>query len=271
MTMAAFALLTAATAIWHWAVRPAVAGVRQSSGMLAAPTFRPVARTRASAAAGVHATDARPGGAARFAEGCSSCHGLDARGVARRGPSLRGVGAAAIDFYLSTGRMPLADPGIEPVRSQPRYDRSERSQIATYLRSLDASGPPIPVVDVAGGDVARGRQLFASSCAGCHQIAAKGGVDPEITAPALDAATPTQIAEAIRIGPYLMPRFGPRTLDARDVDSIVRYVTTYERHPTNRGGWGIGNIGPIPEGLVAWLLAAGSLVLVARLIGTRST
>jgi ubiquinol-cytochrome c reductase cytochrome c subunit len=121
------------------------------------------------------------------------------------------------------------------------------------------------------GDVARGRSLFADACSGCHQIVAKGGVDPEITAPPLDDATPRQIAEAIRVGPYLMPRFGPRRLDAHDVDSIARYVATYGHHPLDRGGWGIGNIGPIPEGLVAWLLAAGSLLLVARVIGERST
>jgi ubiquinol-cytochrome c reductase cytochrome c subunit len=210
-------------------------------------------------------------GAARYAESCASCHGLDARGVPGRGPSLRGAGAAAIDFYLSTGRMPLASSRIEPPRTTPRYAGRARSEIASYLASLAPGGPPIPVVNVGDGDIARGRELFASSCSGCHQIAAKGGVDPEVTAPPLDDATPTQIAEAIRVGPYLMPRFGPGTLGERDVDSIARYVTTYGRHPTNRGGWGIGNIGPIPEGLVAWLLAAGALVLVARVIGTRST
>jgi ubiquinol-cytochrome c reductase cytochrome c subunit len=102
------------------------------------------------------------------------------------------------------------------------------------------------------------------------QIAAKGGVDPEAVAPPLDDATPVQIAETIRVGPYLMPRFGPRALDDHEVDSIARYVTTYGRHPLNRGGWGIGNIRPIPEGLVAWLLAGGALLLVARVIGSRS-
>jgi ubiquinol-cytochrome c reductase cytochrome c subunit len=126
------------------------------------------------------------------------------------------------------------------------------------------------VVHPERGDVARGRRLFADSCSGCHQIAGKGGVDPEIVAPALEDATPVQVAEAIRVGPYLMPRFDARRLDAHDVDSIARYVTQVARHPENRGGWGIGNVGPIPEGLVAWLLAGGVLLLVARVIGVRT-
>jgi ubiquinol-cytochrome c reductase cytochrome c subunit len=126
------------------------------------------------------------------------------------------------------------------------------------------------VVHPQRGDLARGRRLFADSCSGCHQIVGKGGVDPEIVAPPLDQATPVQIAEAIRTGPYLMPRFDEHRLDAHDVDSIARYVTEIVQHPADRGGWGIGNVGAIPEGLVAWLLAGGVLLVVARIIGERT-
>ena len=210
------------------------------------------------------------GGAALYADGCVSCHGDDARGIADRGPSLRGVGVAAVDFYLSTGRMPLAEPDLEPPRTEPLYDAQQRRALIAYLTDLAPGGEPIPAVHPAQGDLARGRRLFADSCAGCHQIVGKGGVDPEIVAPALDDATPVQIAEAIRVGPYLMPRFGERRLDAADVDSIVRYITEITQHPPDRGGWGIGNVGPIPEGLVVWLLAGGTLLLVARVIGERA-
>jgi ubiquinol-cytochrome c reductase cytochrome c subunit len=237
----------------------------------AAATANPVARAPRVVAAPAAPSPAAQRGHALYLDGCASCHGPDAREVPDRGPSLRGVGAAAIDFYLSTGRMPLAQPRFEPPRTTPSYDRRGRGAIVAYLTGLDASGPAIPVVHAELGDVARGRSLFADACSGCHQIVAKGGVDPEITAPPLDDATPRQIAEAIRVGPYLMPRFGVRRLDDHDVDSIARYITTYGHHPLDRGGWGIGNIGPIPEGLVAWLLAAGSLLLVARVIGKRST
>ncbi len=209
-------------------------------------------------------------GRALFADGCVSCHGPDARGVPERGPSLRGVGAAALDFYLSTGRMPLSEPDIEPPRTEPVHGASQRRALIAYVTGLQPGGDPIPQVHPERGDLARGRRLFADACSGCHQIAGKGGVDPEIVAPALDDATPVQIAEAIRVGPYLMPRFDERRLDDRDVDAIARFVTQTARHPDNRGGWAIGNVGPIPEGLVAWLLAGGVLLLVARVIGERS-
>jgi ubiquinol-cytochrome c reductase cytochrome c subunit len=87
--------------------------------------------------------------------------------------------------------------------------------------------------------------------------------------PPLTEATPTQLAEAVRIGPYLMPAFDERQIDARTLDSIALYVQTVVKHPDDRGGWGLGNVGPIPEGMVAWLLAGGVLLLVARLIGER--
>jgi ubiquinol-cytochrome c reductase cytochrome c subunit len=248
------ALVLAAIAAWGWA-----AG--------AAPARDPHIAVGATAQV---LPAAAQRGRALYVQGCASCHGPDARGAGERGPSLRDAGAAAIDFYLSTGRMPLERPGIEPPRTEPVYDGRQRADVIAYLTALGASGPPIPAVHVQRGDVARGRRLFADACSGCHQVVAKGGVDPEIVAPPLDDATPVQIAEAIRVGPYLMPRFGPRALDDHDVDSIARYVTTYGRHPLNRGGWGIGNIGPIPEGLVAWLLAGGALLLVARVIGSRS-
>ena len=92
---------------------------------------------------------------------------------------------------------------------------------------------------------------------------------PPGAAPALQQATATQIAEAVRVGPYLMPRFDERQIDDAQLNSIVAYVLA-QRHPDDRGGWGIGNIGPIPEGLVAWLLAGTALLIVARLIGERA-
>jgi ubiquinol-cytochrome c reductase cytochrome c subunit len=213
----------------------------------------------------------RTSGSALYDDGCVSCHGPDARGVRGRAPSLRGVGAASLDFYLATGRMPLAHSDIEPPRSEPPvYGAAQRRALIAYLTELQPGGEPIPVVNPQRGDLARGRRLFADSCSGCHQIVAKGGVDPVIVAPPLDEVTPVQIGEAIRVGPYLMPRFDERRLDAHDVDSIARYITQVAQHPPDRGGWGIGNVGPIPEGLVAWLLAGGVLLFVARIIGRRA-
>jgi ubiquinol-cytochrome c reductase cytochrome c subunit len=206
-------------------------------------------------------------GQALFAAGCASCHGLDARGVPGRGPSLRGVGAESADFYLSTGRMPLADPTDAPVRTRPAYPRTDVDALIAYVASF--GGPPIPAVDPAAGSLASGREAFLAHCAGCHQTLARGGIVTGAIAPSLQQASARQIAEAVRIGPYLMPSFTPAEIDQRGLNAIARYVRS-TRHPDNMGGWGIGNIGPIPEGMVAWLVAIVALLLVARLIGERA-
>jgi ubiquinol-cytochrome c reductase cytochrome c subunit len=124
------------------------------------------------------------------------------------------------------------------------------------------------VVHPSRGSLPDGQRLFALDCAGCHTIQGQGGIVTGAIVPALNDVTPAQVAEAIRIGPYVMPRFSQGELSNAQVDSIARYVRDFQ-HPENRGGWGLGRIGPIPEGMVAWLLGAAALVLVARLIGER--
>lgn len=218
-------------------------------------------------------------GAELYAEGCIGCHGEDGRGVSGlgpavaaddkqgAGPSLIGVGAQSAHFYLTTGYMPLDDPHEPPKRSDPEYTPEEIDALVDHVASL-GGGPPIPDVDPERGSVAQGRQAFTEHCAGCHQVVAEGGVVLDGVAPALDRATPTQIAEAIRIGPYLMPAWGEAQIDDRTVDSIARYVQ-YAKRPQDEGGWGIGHIGPIPEGLAAWLVTVFVLVGLARVIGKR--
>jgi ubiquinol-cytochrome c reductase cytochrome c subunit len=205
-----------------------------------------------------------------FLDGCSSCHGTDARGVARFGPSLYGVGAASADFYLRTGRMPLADPHDQPARARPQYKPGDIAALVAYVASL-GPGPPIPAVDLRAGRVNAGMEAFTDDCAGCHQVGAAGGIVTGAIAPALDnpGVTATDIGEAVRVGPYVMPVFGERQISAQGLDDIARYVISTQ-HPRDSGGWGIGHIGPIPEGMIAWLLAAATLLLVARLIGERN-
>jgi ubiquinol-cytochrome c reductase cytochrome c subunit len=206
-------------------------------------------------------------GQALFAVGCASCHGLDAAGIPGRGPNLRGVGALAADFYLQTGRMPLPDPRTEPQRAHPAYPPDQVRALVAYVASF--GGPPIPNVDPGRGSTSHGEQLFAMQCAGCHTIQGQGGIVTGAVAPSLSRSTPTQIAEAVRIGPYVMPRFGARQITDPDLDSIARYVQSTQS-PHNRGGWGLGRIGPIPEGMIAWFLGAAALLLIARMIGERS-
>jgi ubiquinol-cytochrome c reductase cytochrome c subunit len=211
----------------------------------------------------------RPDGKALFQNTCASCHGLAGRGVGGRGPSLERAGAQAADFYLRTGRMPLANPAAAPVRTPPMFTPPQIRALTAYVASL-GDGPPIPPVDPADTDLAAGRHAFTEHCAGCHQVVGRGGIVTGAIAPPLQQATPTQVAEAVRIGPYLMPRFTRRQIDDRELAAIARYVQ-WTKHPADRGGWSIGNIGPIPEGMVAWFVGLLALLVVIRLIGERSS
>jgi ubiquinol-cytochrome c reductase cytochrome c subunit len=202
-----------------------------------------------------------------YGQYCLSCHGGNGAGIPGKAPRLQGVGALAADFYLRTGYMPLKEIGPQPRRSRVLFSENEIRALVAYVASL-APGPAIPKPRPERGNLSQGQKLFTEHCAGCHQVVAQGGYASGAVAPPLDRATPTQVAQAVRIGPYVMPRFSPRQLSRDQLDSIVRYVE-YAKHPDDRGGWAIGHIGPVPEGIVTWLIAASVLVGVCVVIGTR--
>jgi quinol---cytochrome-c reductase cytochrome c subunit len=201
-----------------------------------------------------------------YLTGCQSCHGVDARGIHGTAPSLHGVGAASADFYLSTGRMPLDDPKSQPDRTEPAYDRKSLDDLIAYIGSL--GGPAVPQVDVVGGrlNLSEGQRLFTENCAACHQIVGRGGVISGAFVPTLLEATPRQVVEAARIGPYVMPRFSEAQLNDRELAAVARYVQ-YAKHPENPGGWALFNVGPVPEGMVAWLIGLLALLFVIRMLG----
>ncbi|MBV9681242.1 MAG: c-type cytochrome [Solirubrobacterales bacterium] len=197
---------------------------------------------------------------------CASCHGIALQGTPGVAPSLRGVGPGPVDFYLSTGRMPLDQPKSQPLRNPPLFNRAKIYALIAYISAF--GGPRAPTADPAKGDLTYGFHQFTLNCAGCHQIVARGGITVNAQVPDLAQATPQEIAEAVRMGPYLMPHFDAKQINQHALDSIVRYVL-WTRSPINAGGWGIYNIGPIPEGIVAWFIGLAALVIVARLIGER--
>jgi ubiquinol-cytochrome c reductase cytochrome c subunit len=220
------------------------------------------------------AQSATPGATPSSADGrdiylrdCAYCHGTRAEGT-NRGPELRSVGAASVDFMLSTGRMPIDNQTDDPLRRPPEYTPVEIGAIVGYLSTLQVAGPPIPAVDSAGGSLSDGLLLYTDNCAACHSSAGIGGAltDGRI-APSLKPSTSLQVAEAIRTGPGTMPVFGPTTLSDVQVNAIARYVE-YIHHPYNRGGADLGAIGPITEGAVAALLGLVVLLVITRWIGT---
>jgi ubiquinol-cytochrome c reductase cytochrome c subunit len=100
-------------------------------------------------------------------------------------------------------------------------------------------------------------------------VVAEGGVLPGAKAPPLNHATPVQIAEAVRVGPYVMPRFSSRAISNSDLNAIIAYVQ-YAKRPDDAGGWGISHLGPFPEGIVTWLLAMPLLLIACLAIGRRA-
>jgi ubiquinol-cytochrome c reductase cytochrome c subunit len=218
-------------------------------------------------------------GSQLYAGNCASCHGIAGEGVRREtaakgsgnisgaGPPLEGVGALAADFYLRTGYMPLRSPDEQPWRRHVLFSERELRALIDYVASL-GPGPDIPKPAPEHGHIPEGLRLFTQHCAGCHQVAGEGGYVTNARVPRLKEATPEQIAEAVRIGPYLMPKFSETAISDRQLDSIIAYVEAAKK-PHDRGGWGIGHIGPVPEGLVAWLVAAFVLVGLCGLIGER--
>ncbi len=201
-----------------------------------------------------------------FLSNCASCHGDFAEGQPGVAPSLIGVGAAAVDFQVSTGRMPPGEASAENDRKPPHIsDPAQIHALAAYIQSL-GGGPPIPSaaqVSTAGANLGLGQRLFVANCAACHNFVGAGGaLTSGKFAPPLTASTPTQIYEAMLTGPESMPVFNDLTITPPEKRDMIAYVTQV-RSESNPGGFSLGRIGPVTEGLVAFLGLLLFMVLAA--------
>lgn len=218
---------------------------------------------------------------------CQSCHGVNGKGGDNGSPEIIDAGAAAADWYITTGRMPLNNPRDEAIRKHPYFNAQQTEELVAYVNALpqingtpDRQGPGIPLVappctSSSSGQPAgcttltEGQQLFAVNCAQCHQAAGSGGMlSKGNVIPSLHDANRTQVAEAIRVGPKPMPVFGQGQLTDQQVSAIANYVQ-YLHNPNNRGGLGISHFGPVAEGFVGIIAGFGAILAISRLIGNR--
>ena len=183
------------------------------------------------------------------------------------------MGAATVDFWVSTGRMPATDvKAVEAERRPTRLTPLQALELAAWVNSLDPAVPAVPYPHLATADQSAGQNLFSLNCAACHTITGAGDALAFGTnAPSLQnrSVTAQQVVEAMRTGPANMPRFSGNLTDTQVAD-IVSYVTGRIQHPDNPGGVGLGGVGPVAEGFVALLIGVGGLALVCFWIGERS-
>lgn len=212
-----------------------------------------------------------------FLIGCASCHGKNASGIETKrggnyGPSLIGVGAAAVDFQVGTGRMPMAKTAPQAPKKDPEYTAEETRQLAAYIATLGA-GPAIPddeYTDTSGKtaeQISEGGEFFRTNCTACHNSVGAGGALPNGKyAPALDGVSAKHIAEAMITGPQQMPVFSDDVITPEDKSNIIAYIQQVQDQP-NYGGLGGGGLGPVVDGLFTWIIGIGGLVIAAVWIG----
>lgn len=204
-----------------------------------------------------------------YLQGCSTCHGLNNQGGAG-GPSLIGVGASSVIFQVESGRMPLARGAAQAQRKMPKYDRTQTDQLAAYIQSV-GGGPELPAGRLDDGELALGGDLFRTNCSSCHNFAGVGGALTRAKyAPSLTEASARVIYTAMQTGPENMPRFSDNTLTPDEKRAITRYVRHLTTEAKDPGGAGLGRYGPVPEGLVVFLVGMGLLIVITLWIGARA-
>ncbi|MFY0405578.1 c-type cytochrome [Solicola sp. PLA-1-18] len=223
-------------------------------------------------------TDARKVEAGRqlFLVGCATCHGKNAEGIPTKsggnyGPALVGVGAAAVDFQVGTGRMPLANASQQAPRKKPQYTPEEVSQLAAYVATL-APGPAIPEEEYTNAqgasdeEITKGGEFFRTNCTACHNSVGAGGALPGGRyAPKLTGVSGKHIYEAMVTGPQQMPVFNDAVITPEDKRAVIAYIKTVQEEPTY-GGLGGGGLGPVVDGMFTWIIGIGGLVVIATWI-----
>ncbi|WP_028645762.1 cytochrome bc1 complex diheme cytochrome c subunit [Nocardioides sp. URHA0020] len=257
-----------------------IAGLLLTGGI-----FTALVNTTASADETVSSADQVAQGRQLFLVSCSFCHGQNGEGVRTEdgnqiGPPLAGVGAAAVDFQVGTGRMPMVQPGAQVPSKPESFTDEETAALAAYVASL-GPGPAIPdesdysIEGLSDSEreqaIANGGQIFLTNCTACHNFEGSGGAMPRGGyAPNLHSTSARHIYEAMLTGPQNMPNFANGNLSPEEKRDVIAYLYSLREMPSY-GGFGLGGLGPVPEGLAAWLLGIGGLVGFAVWIAAHTT
>ena len=221
-----------------------------------------------------------------FMVNCSTCHGSNGEGITTQngklyGPSLIGVGAAAVDFQVGTGRMPMAQPGAQVEAKDPSFDQHEIDAMAAYVASL-GPGPSVPDSEQYDPEsygsekekekaVTLGGQIFLTNCTACHNFTGAGGAMPRGgKAPSILKTDPKHIYEAMLTGPQSMDNFSDGNISPEEKKAVISYVESMKEQP-DYGGYNNGSLGPVTEGIVAWIVGLGALVAFTVWIAAHST
>ena len=241
-------------------------------GLLVTGGLYAVATTvnQAKATTSFSANDAEEGGKL-FAANCATCHGMGASG-SQAGPSLVGVGAAAVDFQVGTGRMPMQMNGPQAYKKPAQFNEEQTHQLSAYVASL-GPGPSIPEASVLDGkgDAAKGGELFRVNCAMCHNAAAAGGaLTRGKFAPALSGVSEKHIYEAMVTGPQNMPVFSDANVGPEGKRDIITFLKQIEANGSP-GGADLGALGPVSEGLFVWIAGLGVIIAFTIWLTSRTS
>ena len=217
---------------------------------------------------------------------CITCHGANLQGVEDRGPSLIGTGEGAVYFQVNSGRMPMASNDAQAARKRPRYTEEQALALAAYV-AANGGGPELVYNEdgslameelrgkdfdgrIQAADVARGSELFRLNCASCHSFTGRGGaLSSGKYAPELDPANEQEIYQAMQTGPQNMPKFSDRQLTADEKKDIIAFIKSTKETPS-QGGWDLGGLGPVSEGMAMWIIGVTLVAAAAMWIGSRS-
>ena len=216
------------------------------------------------------ANDTEEGGKL-FAANCATCHGMGASGT-QDGPSLVGVGAAAVDFQVGTGRMPMQMNGPQAYKKPAQFNDEQTHQLSAYVASL-GPGPSIPEEHLldAQGNAAEGGELFRVNCAMCHNAAAAGGaLTRGKFAPALADVSEKHIYEAMVTGPQNMPVFNDANVSPEGKRDIITFLKQIEANGSP-GGADLGALGPVSEGLFVWIAGLGVIIAFTIWLTSRTS